>query len=97
MRPSTVFSESFLDGFTMSGFLTRLRQPGSATGLIAPEPGLKLTLAPASLHSDDFIVTGELGSIPRPALQAMMRLLKMEEERRAVQDVPDKAMHGASR
>ena len=97
MRLSTVFSESFLDGFTMSGFLTRLRQPGSATAIFAPEPGLKVTVRAASLDSDELVVTGELGNVPQPALRAMMGLLKKEEERRAARDISDKALHGASR
>jgi len=38
MRDSTVFADSFLDGFTMAGFLNRLHQPGGATCLSAPAP-----------------------------------------------------------
>ncbi len=38
MRKSDVFVDSFLDGFTMAGFLDRLHRPGSATSLFAPAP-----------------------------------------------------------
>ena len=96
MRLSRVFAESFLDGFTMSGFMTRLRQPGSATGIVAPEPGLRVTFGTAPSHADDFVVSGELSSVPQSALRAMMTLLKKEEERRAAHDTSDKALHGAS-
>ncbi len=81
----------------MSGFMTRLQQPGSATGIVAPEPGLKVTFATGPSRPDDFIVSGELSAVPQPALRAMMNLLKKEEERRATQNTSDKAMHGASR
>jgi len=32
-----VFLESFLDGFGMGGFFGKLRQPGAATNICAPE------------------------------------------------------------
>lgn len=97
MRLSRVFSESFLDGFTMAGFLTRLRQPGSATAIMAPEPGLKITVTPNSSQQDEIVVTGELAKVPQSALAAMMGLLRKEEQRRAAHDLSDKALHGASR
>lgn len=36
MRKLAVFTESFLDGFTMSGFLNLLERPGAATQMFAP-------------------------------------------------------------
>ena len=36
MRRSTVFFDSFLDGFTLRGFLTKLNSPGAADHLFAP-------------------------------------------------------------
>jgi hypothetical protein len=64
---------------------------------MAPEPGLRVTLAPASSQQDEIVVTGELGKVPQSALAAMMSLLRKEEERRAEHDLSDKALHGASR
>jgi len=96
MRRSTVFLDSFLDGFTMAGFMTRLRQPGSATGIVAPEPGLRVTVATTSSRPDEVVVTGELATAPQSALAAMMGLLRKEQERRAAQYPPDKALHGAA-
>jgi hypothetical protein len=35
MRRSAIFLDSFLDGFTLAGFLRPLRRPGAATRLFA--------------------------------------------------------------
>jgi hypothetical protein len=37
MKPASIFLESFLDGFGMAGFGTKLRRPGAPTRLFAAE------------------------------------------------------------
>jgi len=47
MSRSADFLDAFLDGFTMAGFMTRLKQPGSATAICAPEPSESKQQIPA--------------------------------------------------
>ena len=97
-----VFGESFLDGFSMAGFLSRLRRPEEATQLLAPDPlqtppGLHLTFEVESAHPGGVRVDGNLGSVPEQALHAMMDMLKKEDEqRRKSRTLSEKALHGAS-
>ena len=43
MRRSTVFFESFLDGFTLRGLPTKLERPGAATQLFASSENEDMT------------------------------------------------------
>lgn len=106
MRKLAVFTESFLDGFTMSGFLNRLERPGAATEMFSPSNSAKvghdwkpITFEPSSepLKSGAVMVAGGLRAVPEQALHAMMELLKREDEdRKRARSVPDKAAHGTS-
>ncbi|HZL28418.1 MAG TPA: hypothetical protein VFC39_17985 [Acidobacteriaceae bacterium] len=101
MRLPVVFGESFLNGFTMAGFLTRLRRPGEPTLLFAPayeQSGqwLPVVFRPGTTQSDGVRVAGDLRGIPAHALHAMMEVLKREDEERKT-SLSEKAMHGASR
>jgi hypothetical protein len=106
---SSVFAESFADGFTMAGFMKRLRRPGSATQMFASAPSIAgptssaaewnhLTFVPANSEGREVNVAGNLRRVPEQALHAMMDLLKKEDEdRKAARSDTERAVHGTSR
>jgi len=88
----------------MAGFLNWLREPGSANRVFAPpvessEAGWhELTFAPAKSKGDEVNVAGNLRDVPVPALRAMMKLLKEEEEdRKTARKGSGKVVHGTTR
>jgi hypothetical protein len=100
MGMRAVLGESFLDGFTMAGFMNRIDQPGSATPLCAPTP-MKLSLPVlferAMANADG---AGEvlLNKISEETLHAMMDLLQREDEaRKRSRNLPEGALHGITR
>ena len=103
MHQSSIFFDSFLDGFTMSGFLNRLQRPGEATGMFAPSRAVStsawqpLTFEPALAPAHEVEMAGDLSRVPEQALHAMVEMLKKEEEGRKASLIPKKSMHGASR
>jgi hypothetical protein len=104
VRKLAVFTESFLDGFTMAGFLNRLERPGAATQMFAASDSDKtgqnwepVTFEPSAEPTKPVVVAGGLRAVPEQALQAMMELLKREDEdRKRAHPVPDEAAHGTS-
>jgi hypothetical protein len=99
MKNRTIFWESFLDGFTMAGFLGRLEQPGAPTALCAPsQTTLRLSLSEESAKSGDFVVEGDLGSVSEESLHAVMELLQREDEaRKRLRRSTEGAVHAAAR
>lgn len=86
MRRAAVLGESFLDGFTMAGFLRRLRRPGEAVRLL--EPPLERNAWPSKVfemgagQDAEVALSGDLHRVPEPALRKMMSLLESESEYR---------------
>jgi hypothetical protein len=99
MKNRTIFKESFLDGFTMAGFLWRLEQPGAPTALCAPaHTTLRLPTAPEGAGSQELVVDGDLGSVTEESLHAVMDLLQREDDaRKRVRKPPEGAVHAAAR
>ncbi len=102
MRLSTVFSESFLDGFTMGGFFKRLGRPGAATQMFAPTPTNSdwqpVTFEQASGSASGVEVAGDLRAVPEPVLRTMITLLNREDEKRKLsRETRQKAEYGSSR
>ncbi len=103
MRQFSIFFDSFLDGFTMSGFLNRLQRPGQATRMFSPARPVSasawqpLTFEPASAPSHEVELAGDLSRVPEQALHAMVEILTKEEESRKAIPALKKAMHGVSR
>lgn len=87
MRMGAIFGNSFLDGFTMAGFLGGLRRPGESTRLLEPPP---VELGPKSPSifeigaGSDAQVTlaGDLHRVPEAALHEMLKLLESETQSR---------------
>jgi hypothetical protein len=103
MRRSAVFFDAFLDGFTMAGFVNRLRQPGAATHLFAPSsmssvPGWAAVSSESGLAPAGEILSADtLRSVPDATLHRIMELVKREEEaRRASPKLPNKPEYGAT-
>jgi hypothetical protein len=101
MRLTAIFGDSFLDGFTMAGWMNRLQRPGEATRLLAPPQevsgsGVSLLFEPASTQGNHVRVSGDLKAVPAQALQAMMDVLKREDEARRASS-PEEAVNGPTR
>jgi len=104
MRKSTIFADSFMDGFTMAGLFNWLRLPGSANRVFAPRVASpetswqELIFAPASSRGEEVNVAGNLRGVPASALRAMMALLQKEEEERKAAGTPsERVVHGTPR
>ncbi len=99
MKNRTIFWESFLDGFTMAGFLGRLERPGAPTALCAPsQTTLRLPILEAGSKSGDFVIEGDLGSVSEESLHAAIELLQREDDaRKRLRKAPEGAVHAASR
>ena len=101
MRKGAIFGESFVDGFTMAGFLQRLRRPGEAARLLEPPPertGWSPWVFEMGASDDaEIALSGDLHRVPEPALRKMMTLLETESEyRKAHTATPVQTLHGAS-
>jgi hypothetical protein len=104
MRRSAIFWESFLDGFTMTGFFNRLRMPGAPTVLFEPEapassrPWPPLTFEPERSNADQVAVAGNLKAVPQGALRVMIELLEREDaSRQHPKARPNEADYASSR
>lgn len=96
MRKGAIFGESFLDGFTMAGFLQRLRRPGEGTRLLEP-PSERTGWSPWVFEMGagvdaEVALSGDLHRVPEPALRKMITLLEDESEYRRTHT----PLHGAS-
>jgi hypothetical protein len=103
MRAFAIFGDSFLDGFTMSGFLNRLRRPDEAVRMFGPaRPASTSEWQGVSFRIDsaanEVLVSGSLSSVPEQTLHTMIDLLKREDEdRKMSRNVTEGAVHGSSR
>ncbi len=92
MRLRAIFGESFLDGFTMAGFLAQLRRPGESTRLLEPpveQTAWKPWVFEMGAGKDaEVALSGDLHKVPEPALRKMMALLESESEQRKTQANP---------
>lgn len=85
MRMRAVFGEAFLDGFTMAGFLNRLSRSGEPVRLFEPPEEERESWPPCVFEmgaGKDAVVaiTGDLHSVPEPALREIIQLLRREDE-----------------
>jgi hypothetical protein len=99
MKNRTIFWESFLDGFTMAGFLGRLERPGAPTALCAPsQTTLRLPLSEEGAKSCDFVIEGDLGRVSEESLHAVMELLQREDDaRKRLRSSTQGSVHAAAR
>ena len=101
MRLRSVFATSFLDGFSMAGFLQRLPLPGQYTRLLEP-PADHAAWSPRVFEmgagADARIsLSGDLHCVPEHALHEMLQVLEQETESRRGQSLrPASNLHGAS-
>lgn len=89
MKLRAIFTESFLDGFTLAGFMTRLRRPGEVTRLLEP-PVERVGWTPwvfemGAGENAEVAVSGDLHKVPEPALRKMMAMLEGENKQRKTQ------------
>ena len=87
MRMRAVFGEAFLDGFTMAGFLHRLRRPDEPVRLFEPPAEEEKLWSPwvfemGAGRDAAVSIAGDLHSVPEPALREMIQLLRREDESR---------------
>ncbi len=101
MRKGAIFGVSFLDGFSMAGFLQRLPRPREPTRLLEP-PLEQAGWSPwvfkmGAGNGAEVALSGDLHRVPEPALRKMMALLEKESEyRKSHSPTAVQTLHGAS-